>query len=33
MPEGLLNSLDRDEIFDRLAYILSSGDPKHRMFR
>jgi putative heme-binding domain-containing protein len=33
MPEGLLNSLDRDEILDMLAYMLSRGDPKHRMFR
>jgi len=33
MPEGLLNSLDRDEILDMLAYMLSRGDPKHRIFR
>ncbi len=33
MPEGLLNMLKPDEVLDLLAYLLSGGDPKHRMFR
>lgn len=33
MPPGLLNSLKPDEIQDLLAYLLSRGDAKHRMFR
>jgi putative heme-binding domain-containing protein len=32
MPEGLLNLLSKDEIFDLLAYVLSGGDPKNAMF-
>ena len=33
MPPGLLNSLKPDEIQDLIAYLLSRGDSKHRMFR
>jgi putative heme-binding domain-containing protein len=33
MPEGLLNSLNRDEVLDLFAYLLSGGDRKHPMFR
>jgi len=33
MPEGLLNMLQKDEILDLLAYILSAGDRQHAMFR
>ena len=33
MPGGLLNSLERDEALDLVAYLLSRGDPKHKMFR
>jgi hypothetical protein len=33
MPPGLLNSLKPDEIQDLVAYLLSRGDAKHRMFR
>jgi len=33
MPPGLLNSLKPDEVQDLLAYLLSLGDAKHRMFR
>lgn len=33
MPEGLLNMLQQDEIFDLLAYLISGGDKKHAMFR
>ncbi len=33
MPRGLLNSLKPEEIQDLIAYMLSGGDSKHRMFR
>ena len=33
MPPGLLNSMNPDEVRDLLAYILSAGDPKDRMFK
>lgn len=33
MPEGLVNSLTQDEVFDLLAYIESMGNPNHAMFR
>jgi putative heme-binding domain-containing protein len=33
MPPGLLNSLTPDEIQDLIAYLLSGGDRRHRMFR
>jgi putative heme-binding domain-containing protein len=33
MPEGLLNTLTKDEILDLLAYLEASGDPSHRNFR
>jgi putative heme-binding domain-containing protein len=33
MPEGLLNSLNRDEILDLLAYLLSRGQREDRMFQ
>jgi putative heme-binding domain-containing protein len=29
MPEGLLNTLTRDEIFDLLTFIVSGGDTSH----
>jgi putative heme-binding domain-containing protein len=32
MPAGLLNMLQQEEILDLLAYVLSGGDAKHRMF-
>jgi putative heme-binding domain-containing protein len=32
MPEGLLNMLTQEEIFDLMAYLLSGGDPDHPMF-
>lgn len=32
MPEGLLDTLDRDEIHDLMAYLLSRGDRSHPMF-
>lgn len=33
MPEGLLNTLQQDEILDLLAFILSQGNRNHAMFR
>ncbi len=32
MPAGLLNSLNRDEIKDLTAYIMSGGNPNHKSF-
>jgi putative heme-binding domain-containing protein len=32
MPQGLLVTLDRDEILDLLAYVVSGGDPEHPAF-
>lgn len=33
MPEGLLNTLSRDEVLDLAAYLLSRGDRNSGMFR
>ena len=33
MPEKLVNTLNRNELLDLMAYLLSAGDPKHRAFR
>lgn len=33
MPEGLLNSLNRDEVLDLVAYLMSRGDRDQPMFR
>jgi putative heme-binding domain-containing protein len=33
MPAGLLNTLDRDEIVDLIAYLLSRGDRDNGTFR
>jgi putative heme-binding domain-containing protein len=33
MPEGLLDSFKDDEILDLVAYLLSRGDRKHKMFQ
>ncbi|MCI0380516.1 MAG: c-type cytochrome [Gemmataceae bacterium] len=32
MPSGLLDTLNRDEILDLVAYLYSRGDRNHRMF-
>ena len=32
MPEGLLNTLNREEILDLIAYLLSRGDRNNEMF-
>ena len=33
MPPGLLNMMEKDEVMDLLAYILSGGEPKHKYFQ
>jgi putative heme-binding domain-containing protein len=33
MPEGLLNSMQQDEIQDLIAFLLSRGDSKNKMFQ
>ena len=33
MPPGLLNMMQKDEIMDLVAYILSGGDPDNKAFR
>jgi hypothetical protein len=33
MPQDLLNTLDRDEVLDLMAYLLSRGDRGHTAFR
>lgn len=33
MPEGLLNSLNRDEVLDLVAYLLSRGERSNPMFK
>jgi hypothetical protein len=33
MPEGLLSSLEEDEIQDLIAYLLSRGEAQNAMFR
>ena len=33
MPGNLLKPLNRDEVLDLLAYLLSRGDEKSEMFR
>jgi putative heme-binding domain-containing protein len=33
MPKGLLDKLTREEILDLLAYVVSKGDRRHRLFQ
>jgi len=33
MPEGLLDTMNREEILDLVAYLYSRGDRNHKMFR
>jgi hypothetical protein len=32
MPQGLLDTLNEDEVLDLMAYLLSRGDRNHAMF-
>jgi putative heme-binding domain-containing protein len=33
MPEGLLDTMSRDEILDLVGYLYSRGDRNHKMYR
>ena len=33
MPAGLLNPLNKEEVLDLVAYLLSMGNPDHAMFK
>ncbi|MDG0965211.1 MAG: c-type cytochrome, partial [Opitutales bacterium] len=33
MPPGLLNMMEKEEVIDLLAYILSGGNPQHQFFQ
>lgn len=33
MPTGLLNLLTKEEVMDLIAYIISSGDRNHALFK
>jgi hypothetical protein len=33
MPEGVLNTLNEEEIFDLIAYVISRNDPEDEMFK
>jgi hypothetical protein len=32
MPPGLINMMERDDILDLLAYLISGGDSDHELF-
>ncbi|MFK8115658.1 MAG: heme-binding protein [Rubripirellula sp.] len=32
MPNGLLNTMTRNDVLDLMAYLLSAGDPDHELF-
>jgi putative heme-binding domain-containing protein len=33
MPPGTISGMNRDELMDLMAYLLSGGDPRHRSFK
>ena len=33
MPGGLINSMNAEELKNLMAYFVSGGDPKHKIFR
>ena len=33
MPMGILNTFNRNQILDLMAYMESGGDPKHGLFK
>ncbi len=33
MPAGLINTLNKDELLDLMAYLMSSGNPNYKAFR
>lgn len=32
MPRGMITGMNRDELMDLMAFLLSGGDPRHRVF-
>ena len=32
MPTALLITLEKDEVYDLIAYLVSGGDPRHASF-
>jgi len=32
MPPGLINSLNSDELLDLIAFLMSGGNPKDKVF-
>lgn len=33
MPEGMVNTLTKEELLDLIAYLESSGNPNHANFK
>jgi len=33
MPQGMMGGMNRDELMDSIAYLISGGDPSHRVFQ
>ena len=33
MPPGLVNTMTKEDIQDLLAYLISGGDPEHKLFK
>lgn len=33
MPPGTIAPMNKDELSDLIAYLISGGDPKHKVFK
>jgi hypothetical protein len=33
MPPGLINTMNKDELLDLIAYMVSGGNPKDKVFQ
>ena len=33
MPAGLLDTLEKEEVLELMAYLIAGGDPDHELFR
>jgi hypothetical protein len=33
MPPGLINTLNKQEVLDLMGYLISGGDPDHKIFQ
>jgi hypothetical protein len=33
MPPGLINTMDKEDILDLMAYLIAGGKPDHELFR